>query len=319
MTIEIVSASAGTGKTHRLTTVLVDALLRGTARPEGVVAITYTKKAAAELASRIRQALLSEGRADLAGRVRDGYLGTIHAVCQRLLREFALEAGLSPLLEPLPEGERIRLFDGALARVLAGREGELNELARRLSVEDWKQDLRSVVDRARENGMDAAALADAARRSRDGLLALLPPAPVDGAAYRAEVLAEVEAALPALEAEAAAGDVAAARKRVAVARALHADLVRFGGHPAWKDLLQTGRALELRKLRPVTGRLVELAEAHPESRAFREDLLRYQEALLDLGGQAIDAFSREKAAARVIDFGDMLAHAHALLSRPAVR
>jgi len=319
VTIEIVSASAGTGKTHRLTTVLVDALLRGTARPEGVVAITYTKKAAAELASRIRQALLAEGRADLAGRVRDGYLGTIHAVCQRLLREFALEAGLSPLLEPLPEGERIRLFDGALARVLAGREGELNELARRLSVEDWKQDLRSVVDRARENGMDAAALADAARRSRDGLLALLPPAPVDGGAYRAEVLAEVEAALPALEAEAAAGDVAAARKRVAVARALHADLVRFGGHPAWKDLLQTGRALELRKLRPVTGRLVELAEAHPESRAFREDLLRYQEALLDLGGQAIDAFSREKAAARVIDFGDMLAHAHALLSRPAVR
>ncbi len=319
MTIEIVSASAGTGKTHRLTTVLVEALLRGTARPEGVVAITYTKKAAAELASRIRQALLAERRPDLAGRVRDGYLGTIHAVCQRLLREFALEAGLSPLLEPLPEGERIRLFNAALARVLAGREGELNELARRLSVDDWKQDLRTVVDRARENGMDATALAEAARRSRDGLLALLPAAPVDGAAFRAQVLAALEAALPALDAEAAAGDNAAARKRAASARTLHADLVRFGGHPAWKDLLQVGRALDLRKLRPVTGPLVDLAQAHHESGAFREDLVRYQAALLEIGGEAIDAFSREKAASRVIDFGDMLVHAHALLSRPAVR
>jgi ATP-dependent exoDNAse (exonuclease V) beta subunit len=319
VTIEIVSASAGTGKTHRLTTVLVDALLRGTARPEGVVAITYTKKAAAELASRIRQALLAEKRADLAGRVRDGYLGTIHAVCQRLLRELALEAGLSPLLEPLPEGERVRLFDAALARVLAGREAELNELARRLFVEDWKQDLRTIVDRARENGMDAGALAEAARRSRDGLVALLPAAPVDGAAFRGQVLAALEASLPTLDAEAGASDNAAARKRAASARALHADLVRFGGHPVWKDLLQTGRALDLKKLATIAGPLVDLAERHHESGAFREDLLRYQEALLAIAGEAIDAFSREKAASRVIDFGDMLAHAHALLCRPAVR
>ena len=86
MTIEIVSASAGTGKTHRLTGDLVKALLDGSARPEGVVAITYTVKAAAELESRIRGRLLEEGRADLAARVRDGYIGTIHSVCQRLLR-----------------------------------------------------------------------------------------------------------------------------------------------------------------------------------------------------------------------------------------
>ena len=128
MKIDVVSASAGTGKTYRLSGDLAKALLDGTARPEGVVAITYTVKAAGELESRIRAQLLEKGRADLAARVRDGYIGTIHSVCQRLLREFALEAGLSPYLEPIPESERQRLFDVALSSVLAGREAKLNEL-----------------------------------------------------------------------------------------------------------------------------------------------------------------------------------------------
>jgi ATP-dependent exoDNAse (exonuclease V) beta subunit len=180
--IEIVSASAGSGKTHRLTKDLLAALLNGSegsegsARPEGVVAITYTTKAAGELESRIREALLREGRADFAARVRDGYIGTIHSVCQRLLREFALTAGLSPYLEPVPDSERRHLFDRSLAKVIAGRESELNELARRLSVDDWKAELRAIVDRARENGMDAAALARSAAASQGGLSRMLGPA-----------------------------------------------------------------------------------------------------------------------------------------------
>ena len=168
MTIDIVSASAGTGKTHRLTGDLVKSLLDGSARPEGVVAITYTVKAAAELESRIRGRLLEVGRPDLAGRVRDGYIGTIHSVCQRLLREFALDAGLSPYLEPIPEGERQRLFDVAMAASVAGRETELNALAARLAFEDWPQTLREIVDAARNNGMDAATLARSAKESREG-------------------------------------------------------------------------------------------------------------------------------------------------------
>ncbi len=65
MKVEVISASAGTGKTWRLSHDL-DALLDRSARPEGVVAITYTTKAAGELESRIRSALLEKGRADLA-------------------------------------------------------------------------------------------------------------------------------------------------------------------------------------------------------------------------------------------------------------
>ena len=68
MNIDVVSASAGTGKTYRLTGDLTAALLDGSARPEGVVAITFTVKAAGELESRIRARLLEAGRPDLAAR-----------------------------------------------------------------------------------------------------------------------------------------------------------------------------------------------------------------------------------------------------------
>src|SRR5512138_2025814 len=110
MTVHVVSASAGTGKTFHLTGEVTKALVNGNARPEGVVAITYTKKAAAELESRIRTDLVRAGRGDLAARVRDGYLGTVHSVCERILREFALEAGNSPFLEPIAEVQREKVF-----------------------------------------------------------------------------------------------------------------------------------------------------------------------------------------------------------------
>ncbi|HVI92721.1 MAG TPA: UvrD-helicase domain-containing protein, partial [Anaeromyxobacter sp.] len=189
MTVHVVSASAGTGKTYRLTGAVRDALLAPEsslerARPEGVVAVTYTKKAAAELESRIRTDLVRAGRGDLAARVRDGYLGTVHSVCERLLREHALEAGHSPYLEPIAEPQRERLFAEALAAVLAGREAGIERIALRLGLEGWEAgSLRRIVELARENGLDGAALRAAGERSVAGLLSILEPISMTGEEY----------------------------------------------------------------------------------------------------------------------------------------
>ena len=315
MKIDIVSASAGSGKTHRLTKDLVAALLDESARPEGVVAITYTTKAAGELESRIRGALLREGRADLAARARDGYIGTIHAVCQRLLREFALEAGLSPFLEPIPDSERRHLFGRSLAKVVAGRESELNELARRLSVGKWKDELQAMVDKARENGMDAVAIARSAAASRDGLARMLPA----GAAsddYQDRLLSELEKLVPVLDK--VAGESKAASDRATMASSVLADARRFG-LPPWKDQVQLAQALGAKKLAPVAKPLLDLVATHDACKAFQEDLLRMQATLFDLAQKAVTAFAAEKAAARVIDFGDMLALVHELLAKPPVQ
>jgi ATP-dependent exoDNAse (exonuclease V) beta subunit len=316
--IDVVSASAGTGKTYRLTGDLAEALLAGTARPEGVVAITYTVKAAGELESRIRARLLEAGRADLAARARDGYIGTIHSVCQRLLREFALEAGISPYLEPIPEAERSRLFDVALSSVLAGREGSLNELARRLELTEWKKALLRIVDAARANGMDQAALQRSAERSRAGLQALLGKPTIDGATYRKKLEAAYLRLQPKLDELADATGQKASKERAADGKKLGADFAR-GLQPSWKRQFQFAAAVDMNKLLAWSGDFAQLANQHTACAAFHEDMLGLQQALFDLAGQALGVFVKEKAAAGVVDFGDMLAQASDLLARPAVQ
>jgi superfamily I DNA/RNA helicase len=103
MTTTVISASAGAGKTYSLTEKLVEAIRDQGVRPEAVVAITYTNKAAAELARRLRRRLLDAGMGEHAARVRDGYLGTVHSVCQRILADLAFEAGVSPFPAVAPE------------------------------------------------------------------------------------------------------------------------------------------------------------------------------------------------------------------------
>ena len=317
MKIDVVSASAGTGKTYRLTGDLTRALLEGTARPEGVVAITYTVKAAGELESRIRAKLLEEGRAELAARIRDGYIGTIHSVCQRLLREFALEAGISPYLEPIPETERIRLFNVALSSVLAGREGRLNELGRRLELTDWKKRLLQIVDAARANGMDQAALTGSAAASRAGLVALLGTPTIDGAAYLSRLKAS-HARLQTKLDELATGTVAKDKERAAFGKKLKSVLDR-GLMPSWKVQFQFGQAVALDKLSTWAGELVALVQQHDSCAAFHEDVLGMHDLLFELAGDALGVFVAEKKAASVVDFGDMLAQARDILARPAVQ
>ena len=66
--IEIVSASAGSGKTHYLAHKLEEVLTSEEVRPEAVLATTFTVKAAAELKQRARTALLASGRTNDAQR-----------------------------------------------------------------------------------------------------------------------------------------------------------------------------------------------------------------------------------------------------------
>ncbi|MBK6429173.1 MAG: UvrD-helicase domain-containing protein [Blastocatellia bacterium] len=93
---EIISASAGTGKTYRLAGLLLGTIRSGTARPEAVVATTFTNKAAAELRERVRRRLLSAGLADEARRLRAARIGTVNGICGQLVSDFAFELGLPP-------------------------------------------------------------------------------------------------------------------------------------------------------------------------------------------------------------------------------
>ena len=130
--IEIVSASAGTGKTHTITEDLAARIGSGVAMPAKIVATTFTKKAAAELQKRARQCLKQKSdECRDAGRERDAdelsrkgrdlqaaRIGTIHSVCLGLIEDFAFEAGLAPGLRILDSEEAENLCDKVLSEVL---------------------------------------------------------------------------------------------------------------------------------------------------------------------------------------------------------
>src|SRR5262245_27122246 len=143
-----VSANAGTGKSHVLSNRVLRLLLAGTA-PERILALTYTKAAAAEMSKRVFQRLAEWARAgdpeltikltDLVGRAPSPAeeltarrlfaraietpgglkVETIHAFCERLLKRFPLEAGVSPAFKILDDQQRQRLVGRALDDMLA--------------------------------------------------------------------------------------------------------------------------------------------------------------------------------------------------------
>lgn len=121
----MVSAGAGSGKTFTLTQRIAYALTESTmddsafaSSIDQVLAITFTKKAAAELKSRIKQKLLELGLTTEALKVDDAWISTIHGMCSRMLREHALELGIDPCFEVLSETDANRLKDLAFDQVI---------------------------------------------------------------------------------------------------------------------------------------------------------------------------------------------------------
>jgi len=164
--IEIISASAGSGKTYSLSEELKKAVVSGEARPEAVVATTFTNRAAAELSERVRVHLLAAGRADDAQRLGAARIGTVNSVCGRLVGEFAFELGLSPRLDVLDENLATSALDEALSEVIThDTYQELTRLSRRLGDLKWEDDVNEIVHLARCNGVGPRHLRASARPS----------------------------------------------------------------------------------------------------------------------------------------------------------
>ena len=141
----LLDAGAGGGKTSLLVARLLDLVAPAdSALPalalDRIAAVTFTRRAAGELSTRIRESLLAllaeePPETHRAAQARDALtaldtaaIGTIHSVADRLLRRYPLEAGLSPAYElrddiaPLVAETFADLHDacesGTLARVL---------------------------------------------------------------------------------------------------------------------------------------------------------------------------------------------------------
>jgi ATP-dependent helicase/nuclease subunit A len=198
-----VRANAGSGKTKTLIDRVARLLLEG-AEPAAILCVTYTKAAAAEMQRRLYRRLgdwsvmadapLTGQLAELEGRPDAAYeqgrlsaaralfaraletpgglkIQTIHAFCEKLLRRFPLEAGVSPGFQVMDDAQSAAIAAaarGALARYAVGTQGGVAQAYARLSIEldfaSFQQMFRDFEARrgglqdffAREDGLDGA-------------------------------------------------------------------------------------------------------------------------------------------------------------------
>jgi len=138
----LIIAGAGTGKTTVLTRRIAHLIATKAARPEEILALTFTEKAAAEMAERVDQ-LIPWGYAETP-------ISTFHAFGDRVLRESALEAGLDPQFRVLSLPEQVIFLRERLFELPLDRFRPLGDPTRHLAA------LATLVSRAKDEDVSPA-------------------------------------------------------------------------------------------------------------------------------------------------------------------
>ena len=131
----LILAGAGSGKTRVLTTRIAWLIQTGQVSPAGVLAVTFTNKAAKEMMSRLSSMLPIN--------TRGMWIGTFHGLCNRLLRAHYRDAGLPQTFQILDSADQL----SAIKRLLKA-----------LNVDDEKYPPRNLmyfINNAKEQGLRA--------------------------------------------------------------------------------------------------------------------------------------------------------------------
>jgi len=142
----LVLAGAGSGKTRVLTTRIAWLIQTGQSGPMGILAVTFTNKAAKEMLARIS--------AMLPINTRGMWVGTFHGLCNRLLRAHHRDAGLPQLFQIIDSADQLAL---------------IKRLMKSLNVDDEKypaKQLQYFINDAKEQGLRAAEVETADDYSR---------------------------------------------------------------------------------------------------------------------------------------------------------
>jgi ATP-dependent exoDNAse (exonuclease V) beta subunit len=324
--IEVISAGAGSGKTYTLTGRMVE-LLRGGVRPAGIMATTFTKKAAAELQERVRVRLLEAGMTEAANELGEALIGTVHSIGTRLLQRFAFEAGVSPLVEIIADGDGQRLFNESLSQVLTeARIERMNRLADRLGLTkkttgetyDWRRVIRELTDVARANNFSREVLQTSKERSWQSFERLLPPAQAtDAVTWNNRLISAIDQTVAALDANEADG-TKTTRDAAEVLRNFQNQL-KYRGELYWHEWVKIAKTNPGAKSRDLMEDLRALALSHDEHIQFREDVKGFIDLVFDIATDALSEYENYKKKRGLIDYTDMEVYVSQLLRVPAVR
>lgn len=129
-TTMLVEAGAGSGKTSSMVERIKELIGEGHAKIDNIAAVTFTRKAAAELKEKYQLSIeksLAESKGDRRERfhaaltdLEQGFIGTIHSFCARLLRERPVEAGVDPAFTEMEETEDLLMQEEVWEKYIIG-------------------------------------------------------------------------------------------------------------------------------------------------------------------------------------------------------
>jgi ATP-dependent helicase/nuclease subunit A len=281
-----VSAGAGTGKTAVLVERFVRAVCDRGLDVDSILVITYTRRAAGELRTRIRAALVERGRQDLARELDGAWISTIHGFCMRLLKAYPFAAGLDPRFRELDDAQgavlRSEAFRSALAEFCADDDPHRLQLLATYGADALRRMLTGVYETLRSAGRPLT-LDIGDRHGVDQ--------PVDELREAARCLA---------------GDAAATDNQRSAATQLLTVLERDA---------RADRLLDLSGFRAPGERAVSYEEARHavERAALNEAARRDRDLLQELLERFAAAYADAKARESALDFEDLQLHARNLL------
>lgn len=320
--LKIISAGAGSGKTYRLTSEMVE-LLKGGVRASGIIATTFTKKAAAELQERVRVRLLEEGLTDQADELTNALIGTVHGLGVKLLRRFAFEAGVSPDVDIIADEDQQVMFNKSLATVLTLDKMEAmdrytNSLGLNKKGEyDWRKKVKELTDVARSNDFSIEVLEKSKKKSYETFKTFLgKKSDRDPEEFQLDLLAKMDEAILRLENN--EDETKVTRGGIETLKSLRNEL-NLRGTLDWHKWVKISKLKVGAKSKDDIEALKEVALAHDTHPQFHQDIENFIDQIFDIAIEAIQEYEAYKKQRGLIDYIDMEIQVKRLLDHPYVK
>ena len=313
--ITFISAGAGSGKTFRLTQDLGNLLTEHADefRPSGVIATTFTKLAANELRGRVRQRLNETGHNNLAVRMEQALIGTVNGVCGKLLKRFAFEAGLSPVQNVIEEQAAEHLFAVALESVLTlEKTKSMIALAQRLSIDDWRKEVKGIVQTARANNLSSGQLPEFSQSSIDELFKFLPAASKRD--LNTELLSAIQTTITNIDLE--VDKTKGTRGYVSFIKDCQRKLKSH--RYCWADWVKLSKSDPAKKSQVIAEPVSIIASDMEKNPKFQNDLKTFINEIFLVASQSLEQFQSMKKKKGMIDFVDQEQLLYQVLDNPAV-
>lgn len=325
--LKIISAGAGSGKTYRLMQEMVALLQAGVVQPEGIIATTFTQKAAAELEERVRIQLLEEGLPELADRLTGALIGTVHGLGVKLLKRFCFEAGVSPNVDIMADSDQSIFFNQSLSNILSADKVEKMEtLMEQMSLRktgyqssdyDWRKDVKDVVDRARANGFEIDDLKRSKEKSFQSLAAFFPSSSSKSVEEWNEklhqLLLETSEQLAHNE-----KDKTKVTQSAIIEYKKYINKIEKGDLLTWLDWTKIQKTKVAKKSHEIVAPLQDFTKNHDQHPLFLSSIKAYSDSIFDIAIEAIEEYENFKKKRGLIDYIDMETHVKKLLQFPEV-